>query len=424
MRVLLISQFYYPESVAAAHRTHSFAKALKAAGHEVTVIAAKPNHPQGIIREDYRGGLTKKRTYDGIPVLHTWIFTSRRKSFLTRISFYVSFMLMAIFASFKARGRYDVVLASSPPLFVGISGWVVSVFKRAKFVFDVRDLWPDLAVAMGELGNPRIIKWAKWMEHFIYRKAAAVTTATRSFREDIEAVVAPGKPVFHVTNGTEAERFQYPPEARNGVRAQLGLGEAFTAMYVGNVGICQGLLHLLDAAETLQTQGSPVQLVVVGGGPVRQVLMDGAEDRGLTNIQFQPQVTMQEAAGFMAAADALIVPLADHDIYRKFIPSKLFDCMAAGRPVLLAVDGEARAILDEAQAGLFYPPEQGAALAEQIEWMRTHPAEVAPMGPRGEQFVRERYLRSVQARRLVDFLERLTASASPALPPEAPVPAS
>lgn len=405
MRVLLVSQFYHPEAVAAAHRTESFARYLKAQGHDVAVIAEKPNHPDGVIWEDYRGGLFARRDVDGVPVVYTWVAVSPEKRFLTRILFYLSFMSMAVLAAFRLRGRFDVVVATSPPLFVGISGWLISRIKRAKYVFDVRDQWPDLAVAMQELTRPAVIRWARRMERFIYRKAHGLTATTRGFCAHIRGIVGPDKPLALVPNGTVVGMFEHDRD-RQEIRERLDVAGRFTAVYAGNVGICQGLGHLLDAAEILRDDPD-VLLLVVGGGPVRAELTAEAERRELGNIRFVPPVDRPTAAAYQAAADVLLVPLADHEIYRSFIPSKLFDAMAAARPILLAVDGEAREILEAAGAGRYYRPENGAALAEGIRWMRERSGELEAMGLRGRNYVAAQYGRERQAQRMATFLTEL-----------------
>lgn len=406
MRVLLISQYFPPETGGPPNRLLSIATGLREAGHEVHVIAEKPNHPEGIIREEYRGGLFDERTYDGIPVTYTWVHTHPEKDFVRRLTFYLSFMVMAVVGAMRTWGDFDVVLASSPPLFVGLSGWLAACCKNARFVFDVRDLWPDLAVAMNELDGPLKIRLAKRLEHFIYHRANAVTAVTNGFCDVIQTVTGPGTPVQRVMNGTEPEVFERD-EAGQRLRKESGFDDRFVVTYAGNVGICQGLDHILEAASRLEEERPEVLFRFVGSGPVKEELQGEAKRRSLNNVEFHPRVSLDEAAAHMAAADALLVPLADHKIYKSFIPSKLFDSMAAGRPVLLSVDGEARALLDDAHAGKYYPAEDGRALAETICWMIDHPEACDEMGKNGRVYARKHCTRKVQADRMMRFLESL-----------------
>jgi glycosyltransferase involved in cell wall biosynthesis len=408
MRVLIISQYFPPETGGAANRLHSFARSLKEEGHDVVVVTEKPNYPEGIIQEEYRDGWFDHREYDGISAIHAWVYTRPEKTFMTRMLFFLSFMVMAVIGARRAKGDFDVVLASSPPLFVGVSGWLVAQIKKAKFVFDVRDIWPEVAVAMGALTNPQAIQLAEALEHFIYRKADAITAATDSFCGHIqEAIVAP-VPTRRVMNGTVPEVFQQDMR-RKSVRQQCDADDKFVVTYAGNVGLAQGLHHVLGAAERLQ-ENDRVVFHIVGNGSAKDELVAEAETRGLTNVRFLPRVPLEEAAAHMAASDALLVPLEDHEIYQQFIPSKLFDSMASGRPVLLAVDGEARSILEDAGSGLYYPAEDGTALAKRIRWLLHHPDERQAMGRRGREYATRHCTRAAQGRVLVDFLEDLVGA--------------
>lgn len=405
MRVLLISQYFPPETGGTSNRLISIARGLRDAGHDVHVIAEKPNHPEGIIREDYRGGVLQERMYEGIPVTYTWVYTHPEKNFIRRLLFYGSFMIMAVLTALRTKEEFDVVLASSPPLFVGISGWLAARRKNAKFVFDVRDIWPEVAVAMGALNNSTVIRLAEAIEQFIYRRADGITAVTDSFCEHIRETVGEQTPMQRVMNGTMPEIFQQD-ERRDEVRERLGVEEKFVVTYAGNLGLAQGLPHILDAAEELQGEDR-VEFVMLGSGAVKNDLVEEADRRALDNIQFRDRVPLEEAAAHMAASDALLVPLEDHEIYQQFIPSKLFDSMASGRPVLLSVDGEARSILEEAGGGLYYPAEEGEALADRIRWLLDHPEEAEAMGRRSREYAESRCTRSAQAQKLTSFLEDL-----------------
>lgn len=405
MRVLLISQYFPPETGGPPNRLLSIANGLREAGHEVHVLAEKPNHPEGIIREDYRGGSFEERTYDGIPVTYTWVYTDPEKNFLKRLAFYLSFMVMAVVGALRTKGDFDVVLASSPPLFVGLSGWLAARLKDAKFVFDVRDIWPEVAVAMGALTNSVAIRLAERLEQFIYNRADGITAVTSSFCDHIQEVASERIPMRRVMNGTMPDVFQQD-ERREDVREALGVEGKYVVTYAGNLGLAQGLPHLIEAADLLQ-ENEDVKFVLLGSGPVKEDLIQEANSRELDNICFLDRVPLEEAAAHMAASDALLVPLEDHEIYRQFIPSKLFDSMASGHPVLLSVDGEARSILEEAEGGLYYPAEDGEALAERIEWLVNHPEEGKEMGRTGRAYARKNCTRAVQAQEMADFLEQI-----------------
>jgi glycosyltransferase involved in cell wall biosynthesis len=259
---------------------------------------------------------------------------------------------------------------------------------------------------MNELEGDTKIWLAKRLEHFIYHRADAITAVTNGFCEAIQSVTGSDTPVQRVMNGTEPNIFQRD-EAGQRLRKESGFDNRFVVTYAGNIGICQGLDHILEAASRLKEDRPEVLFRFVGSGPVKEKLQREVERRSLNNVEFHPRVSLDEAAAHMAAANALLVPLADHQIYRSFIPSKLFDSMAAGRPVLLSVDGEARSILEDAEAGRYYPAEDGQELANNIRWMLDHPEACTEMGENGRAYAQTHCTREAQAKRMTAFLEEL-----------------
>lgn len=400
MKILIFSQYYFPETGATSNRAYALAKVFLDEGHEVRVIAEKPNHPEGVFHPGYERGFFIDGEWGGVPVTWCWVYTRPVKGFLGRILFYLSYMVTAVLAVFRLKGKYDIVLATSPPLFVGVSGWAAARIKRARFVFDVRDLWPEVAVKMGELNNPKAIKVAESVERFLYRKADLITPVTESFLESIVAKGIPKERMVVVTNGTDPDIFlsEHTPDL---LRSRLDLPEGFIVSFIGNLGLAQGLLHIIEAAEAMEASGQhDVKFLFVGDGPRKAAVLEAAQKAGLTNIIFRERVTLPEAVEYMIASDALLVPLANDPIYAKFIPSKLFDSMAVARPVLLSVDGEARAILDQAQAGIWYPAEDAAGLVDAIETLRNH-QDLEALGQRGRDFVSAHYTRRAQALKML-----------------------
>jgi hypothetical protein len=356
-----------------------------------------------MIAQQYRGPLVKVEQVLGVEVHYTWVYTSPRKSVPRRVVYYASFMLMAIFAALRLKDRYDVVFASCPPPLVGVAGWVIARMKRAKFVLDVRDLWPGLAIALGELRNPIAIAAARAVEWLSYRTADGIIAVTRPFREEIERRIAKRVPVELIPNGA-LPLFLDAARERNHTREEKGWKQRFVVSYVGNVGVCQGLMHLVEAAEILQDVAPEVLVFVQGHGVVKERLIAEARSRGLRNISFEGIVPTETAAAAMAASDALLVPLARVPMAAQFVPSKLFDSMAVGRPVLLAAEGEALRILKDAQAGLGYTAEDGKALAAAVLDLRADAARAHEMGVRGREYIKAGYLRSDLSDRMVRFM--------------------
>lgn len=411
MRVLVVTQYFPPETGGPQNRMASLVEGLSAEGHDVTVLTAKPSYPRGVVFDGYEDDWFVDSEHEGVPVVHSWILPDEEKTTLRRILYYLSFVVTSALASFRTEGRADVVLASSPPLTVGLAGWIVSRLEGARFVFDVRDLWPDVAEAMGELPGGWTTKLAKAVERLIYRRADGITAVTKGFCRDIESRAGNDTPVVRITNGTEPELFRVEA-SRSELRDTLDLPGGFLVTYAGNIGLAQGLPHLLDAAKILRERGDDVTLLLLGDGPLRDRLQHETSERDLGRaLEFRDRVPLEVAARYMAASNALLVPLEDRPIFRKFIPSKLFDAMASGRPVLLSVDGEAREIMEDAGAGLYYPAEDAEGLVSVIEELRASNRR-EEIGRRGRLYVTEHFTRAEQARRMAGFLERIVGDRS------------
>jgi glycosyltransferase involved in cell wall biosynthesis len=377
-------------------RMQAFAEFLAARGHQVTVICEFPNHPHGVIPADYRGRLVEDDRTNPYRVLRVWVKANPEKTRASRLAFYLSYMALSTATAPLAR-RADVVLATTPPLFVGAGGLAVAGMNLAPLVLDVRDLWPAAAVGLNEISIGRPLRLAEAMERRLYRSAAAVVAVTRPFCEHIDRIRnAPPATIF-IPNGT-LERFFALPDGKP--RAKLGIdANRFLVTFAGTHGIAQGLPATLDAA----THADGIHFAFVGEGPAKNALVVSARKRGLENVSFHPQVPIDEIPPLLAASDALLVPLSAHPTFDSFVPSKLFDFMAAGRPVILSARGEAARIVERAGAGVVIEPESPDALARAAHWLAEHPREADEMGKRGQEFARGR-LRRVQAERLEQVL--------------------
>jgi len=411
MRILYLSQYFPPEVGATQTRAFEMACNLVRLGHKVTMLSEIPNHPTGIIPPEYRGKLYERSELEGIDVLRLWVKTGPVKTTATRMAFYLSYMVSAFLAGiFLARGRYDAVYATSPPLFVACAGWALSRARRIPFVFEVRDLWPAVAVSLGELTNPRIIRLAESIERFLYRKAAAIVAVTRGFCRHIEGLGVPGDRIAWIANGTLPDLFD-PARGDSGLKQQLGLEGRFVVTFAGLHGLAQGLPSILEAAALLQTQDR-IRFLFIGEGPVKDELVGIRNQRGLTNVVFLPGVACDDVVAYLNASDALLVPLKDDAIFETFIPSKLFDYMACARPIILSVPGEAREILEEAGAGIYVPPEDPHRLAQAILDLSQDP-DLDRFGQAGRTFVVQRFSRQVQAEQLAEFLYQVLAPPRP-----------
>jgi glycosyltransferase involved in cell wall biosynthesis len=403
LKVTIVSQYFPPEVGATQSRMQAFAEYLAGRGHDVTVVCEFPNHPQGVMPPEYRWRLLEDDRSNPYRVLRVWVRASHEKTQRTRIAFYLSYMAMAT-AVTPLSGRPDVVIATSPPLFAGVAGYAISRLTGAPLVLDVRDLWPAAAVSLNQISTGLTLRAAESLERRLYRKAAAVVAVTQPFTEHIDRLRGRGPATALIPNGTLELFF-----GQNGAvpREFLGTRDGrFLVTFAGTHGIAQALPSVLETAALVE---DIADFAFVGDGPLKEHLMELAAEQGLTNVHFHPQEALEQIPPILAASDALLVPLSAHPTFTDFVPSKMIDYMAAGRPVLLAAAGESARLLESAGAGYAVAPEDPHALAAAIRRLAADPEAAARMGARGRLFAAKR-LRSVQAERLEQVLLDVTRS--------------
>ena len=378
MKVLIVSQYFPPEVHGPSARLGAFAEGLASRGHDVQVVCEVPSHPAGVVAEGYGGRFVDRRAMDGFEVEYVWVRTTPSKAAHDRVLNYASYATTATLVG-AWRRRPDVILASSPPLPVGSVGAMLAVRHRVPWVLDVRDLWPDAAVAVGEMTEGRLYRLANRLERRLYRGAAAITATTEAFVRAIERRGGAGKTVL-LRNGTTArylEAGEQPVDA-----AALGdAGGRFTWAYAGNLGLAQGLETAIEAASIL---GERFRLVLVGEGPRREALRELAARVPSGSVEIRDPVPPEEAARMLRAADALLVSLAPG--FEGFIPSKLFDCCAVARPVVLAVGGEAAELAGASGAAICVPPGDPAALANAVQGLAGDASLREELAARGRAF--------------------------------------
>ena len=393
MRILYLSQYFPPEVGATQTRAYEMARGLVRAGHHVTVIAEVPNHPRGVIRPEYRGRFCLREELDGIEVLYLWVSASPDKNFYTRMAFYLSFMLSAALAGlFLVRGHYDLIYASSPPLFVGGAALIISYLRRIPLVFEVRDLWPESAVQLGELSHPRAIRLAAWLEESCYRRARHIVVVTKGIYDRLVERGCSTDQLTLIPNGANTELYT-PRPINQTLRRQLGIPpDQFVVIYAGLHGLAHGLETALQAADQLRDRPD-ILFLLVGDGPQKAALMQMAKEMALPNVRFHDAVPEPDLPGYVALADVGLDTRRRIGISQGTLPVKMFSYMACGRPVLLSIEGEAVRLLDRAQAGVVVPPEKPEALAQAILDLQADPSAREAFGRRGRVFVEANYSR-------------------------------
>lgn len=390
MRVLVVTHYFPPEVGAPQARLSEMARVWAADGDEVTVLTGMPNHPTGVLPPEYRGAVRRVESRDGYRVVRTWLYATPNEGFVRKTLGHLSFMVTGLVLGLRPTGRADVVVVSSPTFFSIATGWALARLKRARLVVEVRDLWPAILVDLGVLTNRRVVALLERLELAAYRAADVVVTVTEGFRDDIVRRGIPAAKVHVIRNGADVARFTpRPPVAK----------ERPLVLYAGAHGISHGLRSVVDAAALVPE----VDVALVGEGADKENVRRHAERLALPNLAMRPSVPRDEMPDLVASADICLVPLRDVPLFTTFIPSKMFEYLAAGRPVIGAVTGEAARILTEA-GQVVVPPEDPAALAEAIRALAADAASREKMAEVGRRYVVEHFDRTVLARRYRELL--------------------
>ena len=357
MHILFLSDNYPPEVNAPASRTFEHCREWVRAGHSVTVITCVPNFPKGEVYEGYRNRPWQQETQEGIRVIRVWSYVTANAGFGKRILDYQSFMVTATLAAAFIR-QVDVVVGTSPQFFTVCAAYVVSRLKRIPFVFELRDLWPESIKAVGAMQDSVWLARLERLELFLYRKATKIISVTRSFRQNLIGRGIDGAKISVVTNGVDTTRFR--PHARDTqLIAELGLRGAFVAGYIGTHGLAHNLETLLEAARRLREypQGQAIRILFLGDGANKAKLIEQARTMALDNVVFIDSVPKDDVVRYWSLLDVSIIHLKKAGLFTSVIPSKLFECMGMGIPVLHGVAGESAEIVERERCGQVFEPE-------------------------------------------------------------------
>jgi glycosyltransferase involved in cell wall biosynthesis len=399
MHILLIHQAFASLDEPGGTRHYEFARLLAARGHQVTVIASPVSYITGV--HTIAGASPGGQATEGVEILRAPVYSAHHKSFVHRILAFLSFMLSSFWIGLRVK-NVDVVWGTSPPIFQGATAWALARMKRAHFLFEVRDLWPQFAIAVGVLRNPVLIRASEWLERFLYSHSDRLLVNSPGFVEHVRARGA--RNVELVPNGADPSMFD-PSNDGQAFRRRYTLGQKFVALYAGAHGMSNDLDVVLDAAGLLTDRN--IQIVFLGDGKEKPALQARAQALGLSNVTFVASIPKGEMPDALGAADACIAILKPLDEYKTTYPNKVFDYMAAGRPIVLAIDGVIRQVVEAAGCGIFVRPGNAEALAEAICSLAERPDESRRMGLRGRAYLEENFSRENVADRLVRVFEEM-----------------
>ncbi len=409
MKILYVSQYFPPEMGAPAARVAELSRYWVQEGHEITVLTGFPNHPTGIVPPEYRRKfrrLVAQEEINGVKVVRSWLLPFPNRRTYERILNYSSFCLSAAGTGLFAE-RPDVVIASSPQLLVGLSGWWLARCKRSRFIFEVRDLWPESLAAVGVgTADSLVYRTLARIAAFLYRNSDHIVVVTPAFKEYLvqHMRVRPEK-ISIIENGVEAELFS--PRKESDLRSGLGAEEKFVVSYIGTMGNAHGLQTMVEAAAQLQDKAPQVLFLLVGEGAEKEQLVSLVRSRGLTNLRFVGQQSREKIPAYICASDSCVVLLRPSEIFKTVIPSKMLEFMSCARPVILGVEGQARQILEEAQAGICIEPGNSQQLAEGILRLSGDAQLRETLGRNGRRYVVKRFSRRQTALAYLQVLREL-----------------
>lgn len=397
MRVTLLTHYYPPEVGAPQARLSALARGLSRRGVEVTVHTGFPHYPDGVIQPPYRNRPWLTEEQDGVRVVRSAIYPAPNRGFGRRIANHVSFAFSAV-ATARASGPADAVIVETPPLLLAGSSIAYSKAKGAVLVVNVSDMWPDSAVALGTLRRPRMVSAARRLEHACYRAADAIVCPTRGIEAALGDLEESRGKVHRIPPSVDPELFPVAPRRRNG---------AFRVLYAGTVGMSQGVGTLMDAAEILDGNAE-IEIVIAGDGAEGPELRRRLEQGGLHNVTMLGRVPHERIPDLYADADAAVVLLRDKPLFEGALPTKMFEAMSAGRPLVLSAAGEAAMLVQEASCGVVVPPERPNELAAALSDLAGDRERAGRLGEAGRQAVVEGFSRERAFDRWYGLLTGLT----------------
>ncbi|HSR48555.1 MAG TPA: glycosyltransferase family 4 protein [Anaerolineales bacterium] len=405
MHILLLHQLFIRTDDAGGTRHVEFCRHLAEAGHQVTILAGTRSYLTGeIVSAERREVLAP-----GIEIVRCGTLPGGQRNFVRRAIGFIYFTATSLLAGVRL-GRIDLVWATSPPLLQVASAWVLAGIRRAPWVFEVRDLWPAFAVAVGVLRHRLLIRLSEWLERFLYRRADRLIVNSPGFRDHLTAAGVDDDRIVLVANGVDPQMFNPRDEGRD-FRSRSGLGEKFVALYAGAHGLSNDLAVVLEAADLLKAEDDIV-FVFVGDGGEKARLEQQAQNRGLPNVVFLPPVPKDEIPSVLAGCDCGIAILKPLPLYATTYPNKVFDYMAAGRPVVLAIDGVIREVVEGEGAGVAVGPGNPQAMAQAVRRLARDRETARAMGRRGRDAVERRFDRRDQARALEATFRQVAAEAA------------
>lgn len=409
MRILLIHQYFLEQNDGGGSRWNEMSRMWALDGHEVTVLAGMVHYTTGVKSERYQGKYVFVDRYPegNIRVIRSHVSESYNTSFIGRLWGYFSFVFSSLYAGiFYAREKYDVIIVTSPPLFVGITAYILSKLKGMPFVFEVRDLWPESAIDTGVVKSNLIIRMAYWFESFIYKKAHFINVLTPAFRDALIKKGVPEKKIIQIPNAGDFELVRKANNEFDAIafRNKYNVSkDSFVVTYVGAHGVANHLDQILETANILRDKN--IVFWLIGDGMEKNRLKLKANQMGLENVIFFDPVPKAEVFKFILASDMGASVLKKADAFKTVYSNKTFDYMSCKKPIFMAIDGVSRALVEEADAGVYVEPENPRDFAEKVRFYKDNTDQVLLQGNNGYKYAIDNYDRKVLAQKYINYIK-------------------
>ncbi len=402
MKILIFHQYFLGKNDPGGSRWNQFSK-MFAKTHHVVVIAGNVHYATGK-RISTKRFLNKEKLSPNLTVFRSWTYAGYNKNFLGRLIGYLSYTVSSFVTGFFQK-NVDLIIVTSPPLFVGVSAWFLAKIKRVPFIFEVRDLWPESAIATGVLTNNILINVMYWIEKSLYKNAHKIIALTPAFKEDISKRFPEYAPKIEIiTNGADLD-LMAPGPKNNWVRDQYNWQNKKVFSYFGAHGVANNLIQVINVAEKFRDRDD-ILFVLIGDGMQKEELKETARKLNLENIQFIDSVPKQKVQDFINASDVCMAILKKTDTFKTVYPNKVFDYMACKKPIIVTIDGITRKLIEDAQAGLFAEPENAESFKETVEkFIELDDAELEKLGQNGYSYVRKYFDRSKLAKEYLKIIE-------------------
>ena len=406
MNLLVYTQYFPPETNAPANRWGYFAKYLTNQNHKITVLTSFPNHPLGRILNGYKNQWRFDEEKDSMKIIRTWTYISVSRKFISRLFNYFSFAFSSYINSFSIKDT-DIIIASSPPLSVAIIGAIIARKKRIPLILDLRDIWPEAAVSTGYIKKGFLYHLAEKWEKRCYKQAQKILVNSPAIFEELKNIKGvPSSKLELIPNGADLEFFKEIND-NDKINEDYNIKNKFVVLYTGLLGFAQAPEIMIDAAKILENN-KDIVFLIVGGGPLKKDLEFKIKNLKLDNVILAGQRPREEMPVFVSKGDVCLIPYKNSSTFQKNVPSKMFDYMASGKPIIINLEGAASDIIKKAQAGLVVEPENASALAKAIEQLYNNKFLRKKMGDLGKSYVEKYYDKKEISKQLETILENVT----------------